>query len=35
MSEENKGNIIIYELEDGTSKIDVKIENDTVWLTQK
>ena len=35
MYEENKGNIIIYKLEDGTSKIDVKIENDTVWLTQK
>ena len=35
MNEENKGNIIIYESEDGTSKIDVKIENETVWLTQK
>ncbi len=32
--EENKGNIIIYELEDGTSRIDVKVENETVWLTK-
>ena len=31
--EEN--NIIIYQLEDGKTKIDVKIENDTVWLSQQ
>lgn len=31
----DKGNIVIYQLEDGTSKIDVKVENETVWLTQK
>lgn len=35
MNEENKGNIIIYELEDGASKIDVRLENETVWLTQE
>lgn len=35
MNEENKGNIIIYQSEDGTSKINVRIENETVWLTQK
>ncbi len=30
--EENK--IIIYETEDGQTKLDVRLENDTVWLTQ-
>ncbi len=27
--------IIIYQTEDGQTKIDVRLENDTVWLTQK
>lgn len=27
--------IIIYQTQDGKTKIDVKIENETVWLTQK
>ena len=31
--EENK--IIIYQTEDGQTRIDVRLENDTVWLTQK
>ena len=26
--------IIIYQTEDGQTKIDVRLENDTVWLTQ-
>ena len=30
--EENK--IIIYQTEDGKTQIDVRLENDTVWLTQ-
>lgn len=30
--EENK--IIIYQTEDGQTKIDVRLENETVWLTQ-
>ena len=30
---ENKGDIIIYQTEDGLTKIDVKIEEDTVWLS--
>lgn len=30
--EENK--IIIYQSEDGQTQIDVRLENDTVWLTQ-
>ena len=28
-----KGKIIICQTEDGLSKIDVKVENETVWLT--
>ena len=30
--EENQ--IIIYQTEDGQTQIDVRLENDTVWLTQ-
>ena len=30
--DENK--IIIYQTEDGQTQIDVRLENDTVWLTQ-
>ena len=30
--EENK--IIIYQTEDGQTQIDVRLENETVWLTQ-
>lgn len=29
-----ENNIIIYQTTDGKTKIDVKIDNDTVWLTQ-
>lgn len=32
---EINGDIIIYQSEDGLTKIDVKIENDTVWLSQQ
>jgi len=28
-------NIIIYTTDDGQAKLQVKIENETVWLTQK
>ena len=31
---ENTGEIIIYQTEDGATKLDVKVENETVWLTQ-
>lgn len=31
---ENRGDIIIYQTQDGQTAIDVKFENDTVWLTQ-
>ena len=27
--------IVIYQTPDGNTKIDVRLENDTVWLTQK
>jgi len=29
---ENKGEIILYQTEDGQTKIDVRMENETVWL---
>ena len=32
---ETENNIVIYQTQDGQTKIDVKIENDSVWLTQK
>lgn len=39
MSENNfekpKGEIVIYQTEDGSTKIDVKIEDETVWLSQQ
>jgi hypothetical protein len=31
---ENKGEILLYQSEDGTTKIDVRLENETVWLNQ-
>ena len=31
---EELGEIIIYQTEDGLTKLEVKMENDTVWLTQ-
>lgn len=34
MNEEN-GNILIYQSEDGETKIDVRLENENVWLSQK
>lgn len=34
MNEHEQGNILIYQAEDGKSKIAVKLENDTVWLSQ-
>ena len=30
-----KGEIIIYQSEEGQPKIDVRLENENVWLTQK
>lgn len=31
----NSGEIIIYQTEDGLTKIDVKLEEETIWLTQE
>ena len=31
---ENKGEVIIYQTEDGLTKIEVKMEDETVWLNQ-
>ena len=33
--EENKGNVIIYQSEDGVVRLDVRLEDKTVWLTQE
>ena len=30
-----KGEILIYQTEDGKTKIDVFLEDDTIWLNQK
>ena len=34
-NENNKSEIIIYNTEDGKCKVDVRLEEDTVWLTQE
>lgn len=33
--EKNQGEIIIYQTDDGNTKIDVKMKDETVWLTQQ
>ena len=35
MSQESNSQILIYQTESGQIKIDVRLENETVWLTQK
>ena len=35
MADNNKGEVIIYQSEDGNVKLDVHLENETVWLTQQ
>jgi hypothetical protein len=30
-----KGQLLVYESEDGQIRIDVRLENETVWLTQQ
>ena len=32
---EDNGSIVIYESEGGDVRLDVRLENDTVWLTQE
>ena len=34
MENQNKGDIVIYQTQDGLTKINVKFEDETVWLTQ-
>jgi hypothetical protein len=33
--ENSKGQFLVYNAEDGTVKIDVKLSDETVWLTQQ
>ena len=35
MIDNTNGDIIIYQTDDGLTKIDVKIQNETVWLSQQ
>jgi hypothetical protein len=35
MNEEQKGEIILYLAEDGKTKINVRLENENVWLSQQ
>jgi hypothetical protein len=32
--QENIGNIILYQAEDGTTSLEVHLEDDSVWLSQ-
>jgi hypothetical protein len=34
VSKNDNSEILMYQTEDGQTKIDVRIENETVWLTQ-
>ncbi len=34
-SVESRGEVIIYQTDDGMTRIDVRMENDTVWLSKK
>ena len=33
MNQQNRGQIILYQTQDGESKIEVTLANETVWLT--
>ena len=35
IEEQNKGEIVIYEAKDRKASLEVKLEKDTVWLTQQ
>lgn len=35
MSFNNTSEFLLYQTEDGQTKIDVRIENETIWLTRK
>lgn len=34
MNQNNNSSLVIYKSEDGAIQLDVKLENETVWLTQ-
>ena len=33
--QDNNSQIIIYQTESGETKLDIRFQNETVWLTQK
>jgi len=35
MNEEQKGEIILYQTDNGKTKIEVRLENENVWLSQQ
>ena len=35
IEEEGKGGIVLYQTPDGQTSLDVKLENETVWLTRQ
>jgi hypothetical protein len=35
MEFQNESNLLIYQSQEGNIKIDLQLENDTVWLTQE
>lgn len=35
MENQNFGNIVVYQSESGQTKIDVRLQDETVWLTQQ
>jgi hypothetical protein len=35
MNDENKSELILYRTEDGKTRLEVRLQNETVWLTQK
>lgn len=34
MTNDNKGEILIYQTQDGANRLDVRLDGETVWLTQ-
>ena len=32
---EDKGEIVIYQTEDGTTRLDVRLDGESVWITQE
>ena len=34
MNQDNNSSVVIYKSKDGAIQLDVKLENETVWLTQ-